>query len=253
MAQKQHQLKAKIREVTGKKVKKLRSEGLIPAVLYGHDIKPAVLTVVKSEFEKVFKEAGTASLVDLEIENKAPVKVITHEPQLDPVRDEPIHIDFYKVRMDKKIKTEIPLEFTGKSEAVEQLDGSLVTNRDNIEIECFPTDLIPSLEVDISTLKTFEDSITVGSLKVPSEIEILTDKDEVITFVEPPRSEEELAELETPTAAEEEKEAIEKMEAEAGAEKAEGEETAEGEEGAKVEGGAPPRPQAEAPQEQENK
>jgi len=253
--QKQYHLKAEIREITGKKVKKLRLRGLIPAVLYGRDIKPEALTVTKNEFEKVYKEAGTASLVDLEVENKAPVKVITHEPQLDPVKDEPLHIDFYKVRMDEKIKTEIPLEFTGESKAVEQLDGSLVTNRDNIEVECLPADLIPALIVDISTLKTFEDSITVGSLKVPPEIEVLTDKDEVIASVEPPRSDEELAELEE-SAAEEEKEAMEQMEAEAEAEKAEGEESLEGEgkeEAAEAEGKVPSPPPAEAPREQENK
>jgi large subunit ribosomal protein L25 len=208
-------LKTKIRDITGKKVKQLRSQGLIPAVLYGHGIKPENLAVAKNDFKKIFAEAGTSSLITLETEGKAPVKVLVHEPQVNPVSDEPIHIDFYKVRMDEKIKTEIPLEFVGESEAVKQLDGSLVTNRDNIEIECLPTDLIPSIEVDISTLKTFEDQISVKDIKVPEKIEVLTDKDEVIAFVEPPRSEEELAELETPTAAEEEKEAIEQMETEA--------------------------------------
>jgi large subunit ribosomal protein L25 len=229
-------LKTKIRDITGKKVKRLRSQGLIPAVLYGHGIKPENLAVAKNDLKKIFAEAGTSSLITLETEGKAPVKVLAHEPQFNQVSDEPIHIDFYKVRMDEKIKTEIPLEFVGESEAVKQLDGSLVTNRDNIEIECLPTDLIPSIEVDISTLKTFEDQISVKDIKVPEKIEVLTDKDEVIAFVEPPRSEEELAELETPTAAEEEKEAIEQMEAEA--ERPEGE---KGEEEA-LEEGAPESP-----------
>jgi large subunit ribosomal protein L25 len=210
---KEFHLKTKIRDITGKKVKQLRSQGLIPAVLYGHGIKPENLSVAKNDFKKIFTEAGTSSLITLEIEGRAPIKVLVHEPQVDPVSDEPIHIDFYKVRMDEKIKTEIPIEFVGESEAVKQLDGSLVTNRDNIEIECLPNDLIPNVEVDISALKTFEDQICVKDIKVPEKIEVLTDKDEVIAFVEPPRSEEELAELETPTAAEEEKEAIEQMEA----------------------------------------
>jgi len=210
---KEFHLKTKIRDITGKKVKQLRSQGLIPAVLYGHGIKPENLSVAKNDFKKIFAEAGTSSLITLEIEGRAPIKVLVHEPQVDPVSDEPIHIDFYKVRMDEKIKTEIPIEFVGESEAVKQLDGSLVTNRDNIEIECLPNDLIPNVEVDISALKTFEDQICVKDIKVPEKIEVLTDKDEVIAFVEPPRSEEELAELETPTAAEEEKEAIEQMEA----------------------------------------
>jgi len=237
--QKTYKLGAKSREITGKKVKNLRLNGEIPAVIYGHDTKPQALTLNRSEFSKIYAEAGISSLIDLDIEGKSTVKVISHEPDLNPVTDEPIHVDLYKVRMDEKIKTEIPLEFVGESDAVTQLDGSLVTNRDNIEIECLPADLIPSIEVDISQLKTFEDSINVGSLKLPANIELLTDPEEVIASVEEPRSEEELAELEE-SAAEEEKEALEKMQEEGAAE---GEEAAaEGEEVA---------PEAEQPQTKE--
>lgn len=237
--QKTYKLNAKARELIGKKVKSLRLNGEIPAVIYGHDTKPQPLTISGSEFLKVYAEAGISSLIDLDIEGKNSVKVISHEPDLDPVTGAPIHVDLYKVRMDEKIKTEIPLEFIGESEAVAQLDGSLVTNRDNIEVECLPADLIPSISVDIASLKTFEDSITVANLKVPANIEVLTDSDEVIAFVEEPRSEEELAELEE-SAADEEKEALEKMEEEAKAEGAEGEE---------AEGETPATDGTEAPQE----
>jgi large subunit ribosomal protein L25 len=242
--QKQFQLKAISRLVVGKKNKVLRSQGQIPAVIYGHSTKTQTLSVDARQFEKVFSEAGSSALVDLEIDGQSPVKVLTLEPQRDPIRGNPIHIDFYKVRMDEKIKTEIPLEFVGESEAVTQLDGSLVTNRDSVEVECLPADLVSEIQVDISALKTFEDSISVKDLRVSQGIEILTDPEEVIALVEEPRSEEELAELETPTAAEEEKEAIEKMGAEAEAEKAEGE-AVEGET-APVEG----KPESEQPKEE---
>ena len=228
---KNYALKSEPRKITGKKVKGLRAEGFIPGVIYGHSKKPQSIQIKARDFSKVYSEAGTSSLVDLQIGDEIPIKVLTHEPQVDPVRDLPLHVDFYQVRMDEKIKTEIPLEFVGESEAVTQLDGSLVTNRDNVEIECLPADLVSEIQVEISALKTFENSISVKDLKMPQGIEVLTDSEEVIAVVEPPRSEEELAELETPTAAEEEKEALEKMgaEAEAGAEKTEGE-TEEGEE-----------------------
>jgi len=225
--QKTYTLHAEARTEVKRAVKKLRAAGLVPAVLYGHQTTPALLQMKKAEYLKVADEAGTAGLIDLVIGEAKPVKVLLHEPQFHPVNGAPIHADFYKVRMDTKIKTEIPLEFIGTSEAVEQLGGSLVTNRDNIEVECLPADLISKLEVDVTSLKTFENSITVADLKVPEKITVLTDKDEVVALVEPPRSEEELLELEQPTAAEEEKEALEKMEAEAEAGK--GEEAAEGE------------------------
>lgn len=218
-------LNASKREIIGKQVKNLRKVGIIPAVMYGHGGKPQPISINEKEFEKIYREAGTSSLVDLVIKDEKPIKVLTHEPQNNPINEKPMHVDFYRVRMDEKIRTEIPLEFTGESEAVEQNDGSLVTNRDNVEVECLPSDLINHITVDISALKTFDDTITVAELIIPQGIEILTDKEEVIAIVKPPRSEEELAELETPTAAEEEKEALEKMEAEAEGEKAEGEES----------------------------
>lgn len=211
-------LKAKTRSITGKKVKSLRLNGLIPAVLYGHGTKPHSLEINTSEFKKAYDEAGTSSLVDLKIDDANSVKVLTHEPQLNPVTGIPVHVDFYKVKMDEKIRTEVPLEFIGESDAVKNDDGTLITNRDNIEIECLPSDLIPNYEIDLSALKTFDDQITVANIKLPETIEIITDPEEVIAFVEPPRSDEELAELEETSAAEEEKEAIEQIAGEEGAE-----------------------------------
>ncbi len=216
--QQTYKLSANTREITGKKVKNLRKEGLIPAVIYGHGTNPTAIFLSRRSFDKVYDEAGTSALIDLKIDDKSSVKVLSHEPQIDPVNNQTLHVDFYKVRMDEKIKTEIPLEFVGESEAVTAMDGSLVTNRDSIEVECLPSDLVSQIDVDLSALKTFEDTITVANLKVPAGIEILTEKEEVIALVEEPRSEEELAELEETSAAEEEAEAIEKMEAEAGAE-----------------------------------
>ena len=219
MEAKKISLKAATRLVTGKKVKKIRENGLTPGVLYGHDTKPQSLELKTIEFVKAYEEAGTSTLIDLKIDESNSVKVLAHEPQVNPVTSKPLHVDFYKVRMDEKIKTEIPLEFIGESDAVKNDDGTLITNRDNIEIECLPNDLIPNYEIDLSVLKTFDDQITVGDIKVPSTVEILTDADEVIAFVEPPRSDEELAELEE-SAEEEEKEAIESI---AGEEATEGE------------------------------
>lgn len=212
--QKTFNLSAKKREITGKKVKQLRQKGLIPAVLYGRNIKPESISIEKIKFIKIFNEAGTSSLIDLKIDSDKSFKVLSHEPQRDPVTGDPIHVDFYRVRMDEKIRTEIPLNFTGESEAVKQLEGNLVTNKDAIEVECLPTDLISKIEVDISSLKTFEDTIKISDLKLPDSIEILHDQDEIIALVEEPRSEEELAELEETSAADKEKEALEKMGAE---------------------------------------
>ena len=224
-------LKAEKRNVLGKKVQSLRNNGLIPVVLYGKDFKTQSLSVNKSDLEKVLTKAGTSTIVDLEIEGGENHKILLHEPQRDAVHSDILHVDFYKVNMKVKIHTEIPLEFVGVSAAVEDLEGNLITNKDALEVECLPDDLVNHIEVDISVLKTFEDLIKVEDLKIPAGIEVQDESEEIIAQVTPPRSEEELEAMEAETAADEEKEKIEGMEATAEAEKAE-------KEGTEVEGGS---------------
>jgi large subunit ribosomal protein L25 len=214
-------LNASTREILGSKVKHLRNEGKLPAVLYGHETKNLNLSVDLIEFEKTFKQTGTSTIVDLKIDESNPVKILVHEPQRHPVTDQILHVDFYKVNMKEEIRTEIPLEFIGIAPAVANLEGNLITNKDAVEVECLPDKLVQHIEVDISSLKTFENIIKVSDLIVPEGIKVLNDSEETIAQVTPPRSEEELAEMEEGTAADEEKAAIENIEAQAEAEKAE--------------------------------
>ncbi|MEK7447724.1 MAG: 50S ribosomal protein L25, partial [Patescibacteria group bacterium] len=97
-----------------------------------------------------------------------------------------------------KITASIPLNFTGDSKAVIDLSGSLITNKSEVEVECLPADLPHEIEVDISVLEDFEAVIHVKDIKVPEGVEIKDDLEETVALVEPPRSEEELAELEEP-------------------------------------------------------
>lgn len=205
-------LSAQPRNLFGKKVKQLRKKGLIPAILYGHGIKPQPLMVEETAFERVFKEAGTSSLVNLKIGDERAKKVLIHEPQYHPKTLKPIHVDFYQVKMTEKIQTEIPLKLIGEAPAVKELGGTLITNRDTIEVQCLPDDLIHEIEVDISTIKSFEDKILVSDLKIPKNIEVLNEPNEVVVSVSAPMSEEELAELEAPV--EEKVEEVEEVEEE---------------------------------------
>lgn len=205
------------RELKGRKVRRLRKEGKIPLVLYGHGIPTQILTANRSLFEKVFSQAGSSQLVDVEKKegSKEKQKALIHDIQRDPLTDEIIHADLLAVKMTEKIRTEIPIKIMGEAPAVKELQGNLITNKDSIEVETLPADLIPEIEVDISSLKTFDDRIKIGDIKISEKIEVLDDKEETLVFVEPPRSEEELAQLEEEVTAEEEKEAIEKIEEEA--------------------------------------
>lgn len=214
-------LSAKKRTKLGKKVKSLRESGLIPAVLYGKTNDPINLEVDVKEFIKIFDKAGTSSLVDIKIDDEKAIKTLIQDVQFDPIKSIPIHADFYRIKMDEKITTEIPIKLVGESLAVKELEGSLINNYDEIEVECLPNDLISEIEVDISTLKTFEDQIKVSDLNIPETIKVLTNPDEVVALVNPPRSEEELEAMEAESTKDAEKEGIEELEAKADAEKAE--------------------------------
>lgn len=214
-------LKARKRKILGKKTKKLKKQNQLPAILYGHKVKNIPLTIDKKEFDYIFHQAGQTTLINLEITDIGSKKVLIQEVQLDPVSGHIIHIDFHQVKLTQKIKTEVPIITKGMAPAVSDLEGSLIINKDKIEIECLPQDLIHEIKIDVSELKTFDDKILIEDLKVPENIKILDDLEEVVALVNPPRSEEELAELEEAV-----EEKVEEVEIEKEAEKEEGEEEA---------------------------
>lgn len=190
------ELKARRRKVTGKKVKKLRKDGYLPATIYGNKFDPINLEVEYIPFQKVFRKVGKNNLVDLQIDEGEVMKVLVHEVQKDSLSDVLSHIDFYRVDMKKTVKANIPLEFKGESEAVKNLGAILVKNYDSIAVECLPADLVSNIQVDISSLKKFEDSISIKDLKLPTSFKVLSDIEETLVLVKPPRSEEEMAALE---------------------------------------------------------
>lgn len=203
MTQKHYELQAEERKLTGKKVKQLRQNGLMPAVVYGASINPQPLSINYKTFKKIYDEAGNTALIDLKFGNQS-VKVLVQDVAVTPLHGDIIHADLFAVNLKEKVETEIPLKFINESEAVVELEGSLVTNKTEVTVEALPTDLIPEIEVDLSALKTFDDQIKISDLKVPSIITIITDPEEVVAFVEEPMSEEELeAELAADAGAEE--------------------------------------------------
>lgn len=189
-------LSAKTRKETGKEVEALRKSNVIPAVLYGPNVKNISLTVDDQSFDTVYKQAGESSLFNLQVEDKKPVKVLIQAVQRDPLTDEIIHIDFHQIDMAKKITTEVSLKFLGEAKAVKELGGILVKSLSKIKIECLPQNLVHEMEVDISSLNTFDDIIRVEHLKVPEKITVKEKPGEVVISVQEPRAEEELKALE---------------------------------------------------------
>lgn len=187
-------IEAKLREG---KPNKARREGFVPAIIYGSNFENKKIALDKINFLRIFKEAGTSNLIDVTIDGEKELSTLVHEVQYDPIKNDILHVDFFKVNMKEKIHAEIPLEFIGDSPAVLNLEGSLITSKDSIEVECLPGDLVSEIQIDVSKLDDFEKNIKVTDIKVPKGIEIIDDPEEVVAYVQEPRSEEELEALET--------------------------------------------------------
>ncbi len=193
------ELKAKPREILGKRVKVLRNAGILPAVLYGSGGKAESLSLSLKDFVKIWKSAGESTLIDLAIEGAGRKNVLIHDISFDPVKDLPLHVDFYETRADQLIRVHVPLNFIGESEAVKTLSGILLKIVHEIEVEALPKNLPHELQADLAKLAAFDDVITLSDIKLPAGVALIGDPEAVLAKVEPPRSDEELAQLvETP-------------------------------------------------------
>jgi len=200
-------LKANIRKELGKKVKRLRKKNLIPAILYGHEIKSLPLTIDYLDFQRSYEKAGESTILELSIEGKEKRNVLIKDIQFDSLTDRICHVDLYQIKMSEKITAAVSLDFVGESKAVKEGGGVLVKNIDEVEVECLPANLPTEIKVDIGVLKTFDDVIKIKDIKFPKDVQVLLDGEEVVATVTPPRSEEELEELK-----EEVKEKVEEVE-----------------------------------------
>lgn len=180
------------REIFGKKVKALRSGGLIPAELYGHGLENAHLSVDAKDFVKAFKVAGANTVITLVL-GKEKHPALIHEVTHDAVTGDVAHVDFYQIRMDEKIRTRIPLEFKGESPAVKEKGATVNRSVAEIEVEALPQDLPHSFVVDLTVLDDVDKSIYMRDLTVPKGVKILVSEDTAIATATPPKKEEEVA------------------------------------------------------------
>jgi len=185
-------LVAEKRAVFGRKVKKLRAGGMLPANIYGKKVKSEAVQISLSEFQKVFKEAGETGLVELEI-GKEKRPVLIHNVQVNPVSDAPIHTDFLQVDLKEKVKAAVPVELSGESPAEKQGLGTLVQYIDEIEVEAYPADLPDKFEIDVTSLIEVDNAVLIKDIKVDSEkVLIKNDTEQIVAKVEPLRKEEEV-------------------------------------------------------------
>jgi large subunit ribosomal protein L25 len=171
---------------------------LVPAILYGGKKKNKMLWVNRKEFQKLYEDVGESTILKLVIEGSKPEeeKVLIYDIQNHPLRGDCRHIDFYRVDMKKEIETDVELIFEGEVPAVKELGGVLVKNIDEIEVRCLPKDLPSEIKVDLGQLKTFDDTIAIRDLKLPSGVKVDLEPETVVALVSPPRTDAELEQLE---------------------------------------------------------
>jgi large subunit ribosomal protein L25 len=182
-------LAADHREVTGKAVARLRRAGKLPAVVYGHGVESANLTVDAHDFEVLRRRSGPNSLLDLSVDGKKPRPVLVHGVQLHPVNRRPLHVDLFLVRMTEELTVDVPLVPTGSAPAVELNGGTLLHVTESVRMRALPDHLPQSIEYAIDSLTDFESVIHVGDLSIPTDATLLTDAGEIVAKVLPPRVE----------------------------------------------------------------
>ncbi len=178
-------INAEKRDVIGKKVKVLRREGKLPAVIYGYGVEPTPIVLDFRASSRTLAKAEASTLITIALEGEE-YTTLVREKQWDYIRRELLHVDFQAVSMTETIAAQVRLEFVGEPSAS---GAVIVTNMTEIEIEALPMDLPESLDVDLSVLKNIGDSIYVRDIVVSDKLTILDDLDAMIVAASAPAAE----------------------------------------------------------------
>ena len=194
-------LEATSRAESGKSAAaRLRREGRLPAVLFGHGLDSESLSVNAHELARLRRHAGATTLVDLSVDGSASRAVLIHGVQIHKVTHEPVHVDLFAVQMTEELTAEVPLVPQGVAPAVEN-GGTLVHPVSSVKVRALPEALPESIHYDLSSLTDFDKVITVGDLVVPPGVTIHAEPTELIARVLAPRVEEAPAGAEAPAEA----------------------------------------------------
>ena len=185
-------LNASKRDVTGKQVKALRREGKLPAVIYGRHTEPIKINLDAHSAALALGKLTSSSLVTINVDGTE-YPALVREKQRDYIKNRLLHVDFLAVSMTEKLRTNVSVHFFGVSPAVKDFNAVLVKNLEQLEVECLPTDLPESIDVDITALARPGDGIRVREVKVPDTIRILNDPDTMVAVATFAKVEEEVA------------------------------------------------------------
>ena len=178
------ELKVANREVLGKKVKHLRRQGITPVHVFGHGIESLALQCDTKELEQILSQAGQTRLITLKLaKEKKPRTVVVREFDRDWRRGQLIHVDFYQVKMEEKIRLEIPVVLVGEAPALKSKTNMLAHELGTLTVECLPAKIPNSLEVDINSLTEPDQSIRVKDVTLGEGITVLNNPELVVVKI----------------------------------------------------------------------
>jgi large subunit ribosomal protein L25 len=177
------ELQVEKRNVTGKRVKYLRSKGVIPVHLFGHNVESLTLQGEAAGLQKVISQAGRTRLIDLKVGRTAKTHaVMVREIQKDPIKGNLLHVDLYEVNMAEKIRVEVPIVLVGESPALKLRENMLYQDLNTLTVECLPDKMPDRIRVDISVIKEADEAVRVRDVILP-EVHIINGPDLVIAKV----------------------------------------------------------------------
>ena len=187
-------VKASKRDVIGKHVKNLRHEGLLPAVIYGKEIEPVVISLDLIETTKILRSVGRSTLVIVDVDGKE-YSTLVRDRQRDFIKGHYLHVDFLAVSLTETVRTLVNIFLTGVAPALEDYGALLSTAVDRVEVEALPQDLPDSISVDISGLAEIGNAIYVRDIVFPEGVECLSDLSDLVVAASAQVIEEEEEEL----------------------------------------------------------
>jgi len=188
-------LEAQKREIIGKKVKALRREGLLPAVIYGSGFDPQPITLDTKSVIQTLKIIGANTLVTIKLGKKEHLTLV-RDIQREVIKRDLLHIDFQAVSLEESISTTVPIVIIGEAPAVKTYDAVLSSALDELQIEAKAKDLPDSITADVSSLEEIGDHILVKDLVIPGDVIVLDDPDELVVVASAPTLMEEEPEVE---------------------------------------------------------
>ena len=166
--------------------RRMRSDGLLPGIIYGSDKESNIVEMNLNQVEKILKNHSSDSvLIEVDLEDEGSVRVLLKEVQYHPVTSSILHVDLQRVVAGKPIQVDVAIELNGEPEGVKS--GGIIDHKiHSLSVECLPKDMIESIPVDITNLE-IGDSLTVSDIKVSSKIKIISDESLQVISINAPK------------------------------------------------------------------